>query len=331
MKNQAIKIFSLGCRLNALESEKIRAMLAAADAGPAVIINTCAVTHEAMRQSRQQFRKIARENPGVPIFITGCGATLRPDDFIGATVIPNRDKFNPNAYGISQAAGREPIIAAYEKMQKKGFVQIGDGCDRHCTYCITRILRGPAISFAYDRIAADARALIDNGYEEIILTGVNIADYAGGLAALCRQLLADLPDMRHLTLSSLDPAADIKAIVDLIRVESRMTRHLHLSVQSGCDEILGRMARRHNSARVREITRMGSAVGATFSWDIICGFPGETEKMFAETIALARELKPTSIHAFPFSARPGTPAADMPDQIPRSESKRRVKILQQTA
>jgi threonylcarbamoyladenosine tRNA methylthiotransferase MtaB len=217
------------------------------------------------------------------------------------------------------------VVESFQKMQTKGFVQIGDGCDRHCTYCITRILRGPAVSFPYDRILADARALIDNGYTEIILTGVNIADYGDGLTDLCKKLLADLPDMRHLTLSSLDPAADIESIIDLIQANPRMTRHLHLSVQSGCDAILAKMARRHNAARVREIMTLGR--GITFSWDIICGFPGETEELFDETLNLARELGPTRIHAFPFSARPGTPAADMPDRISRAAAKERVKQM----
>jgi threonylcarbamoyladenosine tRNA methylthiotransferase MtaB len=212
-------------------------------------------------------------------------------------------------------------------MQKKAFVQIGDGCDRHCTYCVTRLLRGGAVSFPYERILADARALLDNGYEEIVLTGVNIADYKGGLAALCGKLLADLPEMRRLGLSSLDPAAEIEAIIELIMRELRMTPHLHLSVQSGSDEILGRMARRHTRGRIREIMSQGRGRAITFSWDIICGFPGETEELFGETLALARELGPTKIHTFPFSARPGTPAADMPDRISRAEAKERVRIL----
>jgi threonylcarbamoyladenosine tRNA methylthiotransferase MtaB len=181
------------------------------------------------------------------------------------------------------------------------------------------------VSFPYEQILADARALIDNGYTEIILTGVNIADYSGGLAKICKQLLSDLPGMEHLTLSSLDPAADIESLIDLIRAEPRMTRHLHLSVQSGCDWVLQKMARRHNAERIRKITKMGQ--GITFSWDIICGFPGETDEMFAETAALARELRPIKIHAFPFSARPGTPAADMPNKLSRAAAKERVRIV----
>ncbi|MDR3208995.1 MAG: MiaB/RimO family radical SAM methylthiotransferase [Rickettsiales bacterium] len=343
MKNQGkIQICALGCRLNALEAEKIRAMLDATGMGRAVVINTCSVTNEAQRQSRQAFHKILRENPGVPIFVTGCGATLKPGDFAGATVVSNEDKFNPAAYGL-RIANREPRVAKYEKMQKKGFVQIGDGCDRRCTYCVTRILRGGAKSFPYDRIMADARALLDNGYEEIVLTGVNIADYNGkgtgkkglDLAGLCRKLLTDLPEMKRLSLSSLDPAADIESIIGLIAGEPRMTPHLHLSVQSGSNEILRRMARRHTRERIREIMSRAPIISCpsslvpdiTFSWDIICGFPGETEEMFDETLALARELRPVKIHAFPFSARPGTPAADMPGKIPRAEAKERVRRL----
>jgi threonylcarbamoyladenosine tRNA methylthiotransferase MtaB len=133
--------------------------------------------------------------------------------------------------------------------------------------------------------------------------------------------------MRRLSLSSLDPAGDLESIINLIGREPRMTRHLHLSVQSGNDEILKKMGRRHNAAQIRDIAKLGAMMGITFSWDIICGFPGETPDMFAETVALAQELRPTKIHAFPFSARPGTLAAEMPDQISRAESKKRAAML----
>jgi threonylcarbamoyladenosine tRNA methylthiotransferase MtaB len=332
MKNQEIKVFSQGCRLNALESEKIRAMLAAADVKSAIIINTCAVTNEALRQSRQQFHKIVRENPNIPVFITGCGATMKPDDFgaTNVTVIPNDQKFNPAAYGIN-TPDSDFKITHFEKMQKKGFVQIGDGCDHHCTYCITRVLRGRAVHFLYNQILNDARALLNNGYEEIILTGVNIADWKGerdteNLLWLCKKLLSDLPEMKHLTLSSLDPASNIEGIIDLIHENPRMSRHLHLSVQSGCDIILAKMARRHTGARIRDIMKYAGQ-DITFSWDIICGFPGETDELFSETFNLANELKPIKIHAFPFSARPDTPAADMPNQVARAISKERVRKL----
>ena len=378
MENQDnIKIFSSGCRLNALESEKIKRMLVAAGVSDAIIFNTCAVTHEALRQSRQQFRKIQRENPTARIFITGCGATMSPDDFAGAIVVPNERKFDLEAYIASDDARRPwdkvapPSVDKFEKMEKKGFVQIGDGCDRHCTYCITRVLRGRAISFPYDQILADAAALVENGYEEIILTGVNIADWelsslrgatatkqsnkkfsadekeqgldwiASSPAAprndgnmvgfplinLCKQLLADLPDIKTLTLSSLDPAADIIGLIEFITTEPRMNRHLHLSVQSGSDEILAKMARRHRVSDLQKIWEFGHKCGIVFSWDIICGFPGETEALFSATLALARELRPIKIHAFPFSARIGTPAFEMPGKISRAESKRRVNML----
>ncbi|MDR1826335.1 MAG: radical SAM protein [Rickettsiales bacterium] len=330
MKNQGIKIISMGCRLNTLESEKIRDMLYRGGIMRAVIINSCAVTNEALRQSRQQFHKAIRENPDVPVFITGCGATLCPDDFIGANVrvIPNKDKFDPSAYGLENASDAAPV-ARFEKMQKKGFVQISDGCDRRCTYCIVSKLRGKAAHFPYERVFIAARALIENGYEEIILTGVNIADWTdgrgNGLAHLCARLLRDLPDMKRLSLSSLDPAADIESLIGLMQTDARMASHLHLSVQSGCDRILAKMGRRHNAARIKGI--MEAAKGVTFSWDIICGFPGETEAEFNETLELARQLKPLKIHAFPFSARPGTPAAAMPGRVARAIAKQRVKKL----
>ena len=330
MKNQeTIKVYSLGCRLNALEAEKIRAMLNASGLSNCVIINTCAVTNEALRQSRQQLHKIIRENPDTKIFVTGCGAELQPLDFKSknVSVISNKDKFNPAAYNIQHA---EYHLSRFVRMREKGFVQIGDGCNRACTYCITRILRGPAVHFPYERILADAKILAENGYKEIILTGVNIADWYEGhntLPNLCKNLLHDLPKIEYLTLSSLDPAADIEKIIELTRQNSRMTKHLHLSVQSGCDKILRPMARRHTAGRIRDIHNLCRAANITVSWDIICGFPGETIELFNETLDLANELKPIKIHAFPFSARPGTPAATMPDQISRAESKKRVKIL----
>jgi len=328
---QKIQIFSSGCRLNALEAEKIRRMLEIGGMRDAIIFNTCAVTNEAIRQSRQQFRKIQRKNPNINIFVTGCGATMKPDEFPGGTVIANKDKMNPSAYGLKayNASHNTTHVTKFEKMEKKGFVQIGDGCDRVCSYCITRILRGPAIHYLYDDILAAAKALVANGYEEIILTGVNIADYNTGLTDLCRKLLADLPKMNTLTLSSMDPAYnDLFGIMDLIAANPRMKRHLHLSAQSCSDEILRRMGRRHNLALVRKIMSYGTNLGITFSWDIICGFPGETDELFAETLGAAMELRPVKIHAFPFSARPGTEAAMFPIQIPRAISKARVKNLE---
>jgi len=330
MKKQAIEIISLGCRLNLLEAEKIRVMLAAAGTRtPAVIINTCAVTKESFQQSQQMVQKAMRKYPDAAIFVTGCGATLSPDDFPGAVVISNTDKLKPSAYGI-KSTGCNYEIRSFEKMQKRGFVAISDGCNRTCTYCITRILRGPAIHYEYGSILKSARALVDNGYEEIFLVGINIADYqeeGRGLVDLCRRLLKDLPEIKQLTMTSIDAAADVIGIIDLMALEPRMTKHIHLSVQSGCDWVLSKMGRRHTVDRVREIMNYGNARGIEFSWDIIVGFPGETEEFFDETLRLVRELKPMQVHSFLFSVRSGTKAAEMPDKVSRAVAKKRLKRL----
>ncbi|MCL2331599.1 MAG: radical SAM protein [Proteobacteria bacterium] len=384
-----IKFLALGCRLNTVEAEKIRAMLADAGAPRAVIVNTCGVTAEAERQSKQAIRRIIRENSGAAVFVTGCAATRAPDDFAaiaGVTrVIVNKDKMNAAAYlcpptasrgadttlalcdspqggsssdrfqlrkvseesttpplggvgarGCGPVGGQDDyvIINKFQTLSK-GFVQIQNGCGHACTYCITRILRGRNVSFPYEQILAQVRALVANGYPEIVLTGVDIAGYkpVGAnnylpLQDLCRALLSDVPGMRRLRLSSLDPGTDLAPLIEIMREHPRMLPHMHLSMQSGSDAILARMGRRHNAQKVRELMEKSTA---SFSWDLICGFPGETQELFDETCALIRALKPIRLHAFPFSPRPGTIAATMPDQVPRAESKRRVNMAAELA
>ena len=435
MQEKNIKILSFGCRLNSLEAEKIKAMLAASAFGSgAIIVNTCAVTAEAERQSRQAVRKIARENPGAAIFITGCAATRSAADYAKipgvAAVIPNKDKFDINAYvgalltpplrGSRQAERSEgkpvggndsrfvsPPTGAQNSAAdspaggeltipnlSKAFVQIQNGCNHSCSYCIVSKLRGKNVSFPYEQILNEVRTAVDNGFYEVVLTGVDIAGYmtttppltghpfakakgnytelfehdtefqnnsiipekqiplrfSEGVASrsddgvvvknfflsdLCEKLLNDVPQLQRLRLSSMDPASpELPKIINLMARQPRMLPHLHLSMQSGSDEILSKMSRRHNVEIVEKLTRYASSLiphPSSFSWDIICGFPGETPELFNETVALARQLKPIHIHAFPFSPRPGTPAATMPGQIDRTESKRRVKIINDLA
>jgi threonylcarbamoyladenosine tRNA methylthiotransferase MtaB len=336
----SINTLSFGCRLNAMECEKIATMLAHWF-DKAIIVNTCSVTAEAERQCAQAIRKTRRENPDAPIFITGCGATRAPEIFekLGV-VISNADKMKLEAYlplprrhpkyissRNSQSGAATPSPA--KGIFSKAFVQVQNGCNWNCTYCITRILRGSAVSFDYDTILDDVRAATANGFFEIVLTGIDIASYPN-LCDLCKRLLTDVPEIRRLRLSSMDPAStEIPKIIELMRCDARMMPHLHLSMQSGSDPILGAMKRRHNAQMVRQI--MQSAPKVSFSWDIICGFPGETDELFNQTAALARELKPIKIHAFPFSPRPGTTAADMPNHIPRNISKQRVKTMTEIA
>ncbi len=337
-----IKTLSFGCRLNAMECDKIKKMLTARGIC-GVIVNTCSVTAEAERQCAQTVRRIARENPGCNIFVTGCGATRNPALFArvpGAVVIPNAEKMNIDAYLTAQSACRAEISGKFdsESHLSKKFIQIQNGCNHDCTYCVTRLLRGPAVSFDYADILADVRAAIDAGFGECVLTGVDAASYVrvydGApflISDLCRRLLADVPELRRLRLSSVDPAVPaIRDIIEQMKTESRFMPHLHLSMQSGSDTILSAMRRRHTANTVRELVRIAGG-RISFSWDIICGFPGETEELFNETLELVRELRPIRIHAFPYSPRPGTVAATMSNQIPRNESKRRVKIITDAA
>ena len=342
MQVKNIKTLSLGCRLNALESEKIQNMLAQY-MNTAIIVNTCAVTAEAERQSGQTVRRIARENPNAPLFITGCAATRNPELFQNipnAVTICNKDKMKPSAY-TGQINIDNPQIDNFHHTDaklSKQFVQIQNGCNHNCAYCITRQLRGGAISFEYDAILADVRRAVTNGYGEIVLTGVDIASYVQKkcgntflLSDLCQQLLHDVPEIKRLRLSSVDPAVpDVKNIIDLILRDPRMMPHMHFSMQSGSDTILRSMGRRHNAQMVRDLVARANGK-ISFSWDIICGFPGETDELFQETLDLVHETRPIKIHAFPFSPRPGTPAATMPNQINRNVSKERVRIINNLA
>ena len=345
-KNNIITL-SFGCRLNALESEKIKKMLYPY-INSAIVINTCAVTAEAERQSGQTVRRIARENPNTPIFITGCAATRNPELFLtipNSVVIDNHNKLKLDRYigQIEQSPcniSSEAFISFKQQDSRlsKQFVQIQNGCNHNCAYCITRQLRGPAVSFDYNEIKKDVQEAVNNGFGEIVLTGVDIASYVKQydgktflISDVCKQLLKDVPEIQRLRLSSVDPAVpDIDNVIDLILSEPRMMPHMHFSMQSGSDTILKAMGRRHNANRVRELVKR--AMGKiTFSWDIICGFPGETEELFNETLNLVCELKPIKIHAFPFSPRPGTPAAVMPGHVNRNISKERVRIINEVA
>lgn len=343
MQEKNIKSLSFGCRLNALECEKIKNIISNC-VDTAVIVNTCAVTAEAERQSAQSVRRVARENPNVPIFVTGCGATRNPALFQqipNTIVIPNSDKMNPAPYidGLAKINTDGKIVKfAHETPElSKQFIQIQNGCNHKCTYCVTRLLRGPAVSFPYENILADARAAVERGFFEIVITGVDSASYAYRdgdkvlfISDVCETLLRDVPEIRRLRISSLDPASpQIFKIIELIHRDNRMMPHLHLSMQSGSDTILSDMARRHNADMVRKI--VAAADGITFGWDIICGFPGETDELFNETLDLARELKTIKIHAFPYSPRPGTTAAVMSNQIPRNISKARVHQITKLA
>lgn len=342
-----IKTFSFGCRLNALECEKIKKMLNSANIC-GVLINTCSVTAEAERQSGQFVRKVARENPNIPIFVTGCGATRNPNMFLdipNTHVILNKDKLNLSEYinVLNKSLNIKyckflPEQDVAENHLSKQFIQIQNGCNHECTYCITRILRGPSVSFEYADILQDVQDGVKNGFNEFVLTGIDAASYIKNyfnkpflISDLCEKLLYDVPGIKRLRLSSVDPAVPaIFDIINLMKTSNRFMPHLHLSMQSGADTILRSMRRRHTADMVRKLVAAADDK-ISFSWDIICGFPGETDELFQETLDLVRELKPIKIHAFPYSVRPGTVAAEMPNQVNRAISKKRVKIITELA
>ena len=335
-----IKTLSFGCRLNALECEKIAKMLSTITDN-VILVNTCSVTGEAERQCAQTVRKLSRENPNAVIFVTGCGATRNHGLFASipnTVIIDNADKMNLDFYLPHIRKSKINVFKDTESKLSKKFVQVQHGCNHDCTYCVTRLLRGPNVSFPYEEILQDVKSAIDQGFYEIVLTGVDTASYVRVennkpflLADLCEKILKDVPEIKHLRLSSIDPASpEVPKIINLMKQDARFMPHLHLSMQSGSDNILKSMRRRHNSQKLMELVKISDNF-VSFSADIICGFPGETEELFQETAQMVRDMNLIHVHAFPYSPRPGTVAAEMPNQINRSVSKQRVKIIDNIA
>lgn len=338
-----IKTLSFGCRLNALECEKISHMLAGI-VDTAIIVNTCSVTGEAERQCAQTVRKLSRENKNAVIFVTGCGATRNPGLFKNiphTLVIDNADKMKLSSYvdaiknaDFDTSCSVIEIFKDNESKLSKKFIQVQNGCNHDCTYCVTRLLRGPNVSFPYNEILADVKKAIKDGFYEIVLTGVDTASYARQeqgkafmLADLCSKILADVPEIKRFRLSSVDPASpQVPRIIELMGQDSRFMPHLHLSMQSGSNTILRAMHRRHDSKKLMELVKLADGK-VSFSADIICGFPGETDELFDETVDMVQKMGLINVHAFPYSMRPGTVAATMPNQINRAISKQRVKKI----
>ncbi len=342
-----IKTLSFGCRLNAVECEKISQMLSHV-VDTAIVVNTCSVTGEAERQCAQTVRKLSRENLNAIIFVTGCGATRNRTLFESIPhtfVIDNADKMNLSVYidALERANfdiknSKIDVFKDNEQKLSKKFIQVQNGCNHDCTYCVTRLLRGAAVSFAYDDILSDVKSAILDGFYEIVLTGVDTASYVRIergkpflLADLCEKLLNDVPEIKHLRLSSIDPASpEVPKIIELMKQEPRFMPHLHLSMQSGSNTILQLMHRRHNSKKLMDLANLADK-HVSLSADIICGFPGESDELFNETVDVVRKMGLIHVHAFPYSPRPGTVAATMPNQIPRNISKQRVKIINEIA
>ena len=340
----SLDIVTFGCRLNIAESEVIRREAAAAGIDNAVVVNTCAVTSEAVKQARQNIRRIRRERPDARIVVTGCAAQAEAATFAAMPevdrVLGNEEKLDARAWRGDARVAVGDIMAATTLTahgvdaidgHTRAFVQVQNGCDHRCTFCIIPFGRGNSRSLPIDDVVAQARRLTCNGYREIVLTGVDITSYRDGeinLGALVKRLLRDVPDIARLRLSSID---SVEADADLfyaIANEPRLMPHLHLSLQAGDDMILKRMKRRHTRgdaiAFCDQVRRLRPDV--VFGADIIAGFPTETEAMFARSLALVEECGLTQLHVFPFSPRPGTPAARMP-QLDRAVVKERAQRL----
>jgi threonylcarbamoyladenosine tRNA methylthiotransferase MtaB len=343
---------TFGCRLNAYESEAIKARAAEAGLSDAVIFNTCAVTAEAVRQSRQAIRKARRENPGAKIIVTGCAAQTEPATYSAMDevdlVLGNAEKLDARTYadfgvGAAERVRVNDIMSVRETASQmvdsfdgraRAFLQVQNGCDHRCTFCIIPYGRGNSRSVPMGAVIDEARRLTDKGYPEIVLTGVDMTSYGAdlpgtpSLGQLVRKLLKMVPEVKRLRLSSIDSIEADADLMAAIAEEERLMPHFHLSVQAGDDLILKRMKRRHLRADTiafcDEVRRLRP--NAAFGADLIAGFPTETEEMFQQTMNLVDEAGLSMLHVFPFSARKGTPAARMP-QVDKTAAKDRARRL----
>jgi len=352
-----VKIVTFGCRLNAYESEVMRAQARAAGLENAVIVNTCAVTAEAERQARQAIRRARREHPGARLIVTGCSAQIDPNAYARMAevdqVLGNEEKLKVESFRAeSFLAGSAPRVAVDDIMsvtetaahliegfegRARAFVQVQQGCDHRCTFCIIPFGRGNSRSVPLGEVTAQVRKLVEGGTHEVVLSGVDLTSYGGdlpgtpSLGQMARRLLAAVPDLQRLRLSSVDAVELDGDLLRLIAEEPRLMPHLHLSLQSGDDMILKRMKRRHSRADAialcDEVRRRRPDV--VFGADLIAGFPTETEAMFENTAALVADCGLTYLHVFPYSPRPGTPAARMP-QVPVQIRKARAARLRDT-
>src|SRR6266403_164570 len=362
----SVEIVTFGCRLNAFESEVILHEAESAGLNDPVVINSCAVTNEAVAQARQSIRRLKRERPELRIVVTGCAAQIEPRMFAGMAevdrVVGNDDKMRGEAWraartaldagaGFGIAASGKIAVAdimavrelaphlvdGFQKGLPRVFVQVQNGCDHRCTFCIIPFGRGHSRSVPMGAVVSQVRALVERGHAEIVLTGVDLTSYGADLPGtpklgmLTKQILRHVPDLKRLRISSIDQVEVDRDLLDVIADDERLMPHLHLSLQSGDDLILKRMKRRHSRrqavqfcAQVRRL-RPDIALGA----DIIAGFPTETEEMFKRSKDLVEACGLTFLHVFPYSPRPGTPAARMP-QVSGEVIKQRAKRLRAT-
>jgi len=348
----SVRLVTMGCRLNAYESEVMRGHAAAAGLDDAIIVNTCAVTAEAVRQAVQTIRKLRRESPRARIIVTGCAAQIEPERFADMpevdAVVGNADKMRADTFR-SLRLDDSPRVQVNDIMsvretahamidgfgsRARAYVQVQNGCDHRCTFCIIPFGRGPSRSVPAGEVVAQVRRLVEAGYPEIVLTGVDMTSYgrdlpgAMTLGMLVRHTLRHVPELKRLRLSSIDQVEADAHLMDAIAQEPRLMPHLHLSLQSGDDMILKRMKRRHLRADAirfcREVRRLRPDM--VFGADLIAGFPTETDAMFDGSLGLVEDCELTFLHVFPYSRRTGTPAARMP-QVSGPEIKARAARL----
>jgi threonylcarbamoyladenosine tRNA methylthiotransferase MtaB len=358
----SVDVVTFGCRLNAYEGEVIRRQAQAAGLSDTLIVNTCAVTAEAVRQSRQAIRRLKREHPATRIVVTGCASQTEPETFANmpevALVLGNEEKLSAASWRAhGDVLARASLLAAEEKVavndimavtdtaahlidglegRARAFVQVQNGCDHRCTFCIIPYGRGNSRSVPMGEVVAQVRRLCTRGYREVVLTGVDLTGYGANLpgapklGTLVKQILKHVPELPRLRLSSIDSVEADRDLLDAFASDGRLMPHLHLSLQAGDDLILKRMKRRHLRADAiafcETVRRLRPDV--VFGGDIIVGFPTESEDMFARSLDLVDACGLTHLHVFPFSPRPGTPAARMP-QIRREVVKARARRLRE--
>jgi len=348
------KTLTFGCRLNSFESEIITDLAKKADLGDVLIVNSCAVTGEAVRQTRQAIRKARRENPDRKIIVTGCAAQTEGRTFGDMAevdlVIGNDDKLRADTYlqmsldkSLNDKVQVNDIMSVRETAshmiegmdgRTRAFVQVQNGCDHRCTFCIIPFGRGPSRSVPMGAVVEQVKKLVGNDYREIVLTGVDTTSYGSDLPGtqtlgkLVQQILRHVPDLQRLRISSIDSIEADEALFESM-AEKRLMPHLHLSLQSGDDMILKRMKRRHLRADSEEFVAKARSIrpDMVFGADIIAGFPTETEEMFENSLSMIKELNLIYTHIFPYSKREGTPAARIPDQVEKSVAKRRAALL----
>ncbi|PJI39989.1 MAG: tRNA (N(6)-L-threonylcarbamoyladenosine(37)-C(2))-methylthiotransferase MtaB [Rhizobium sp.] len=354
-----IDVITFGCRLNTYESEVMRAEAAKAGLDDAILVNTCAVTGEAVRQARQAIRRARRENPKTRIIVTGCAAQTDAAGFAAMpevdAVLGNEEKLKADNYralpdfgvgadeklrvnDIMSVTETAPQLVGHIDGHVRAFLQVQNGCDHRCTFCIIPFGRGNSRSVPMGAVVDQARKLVENGYREVVLTGVDATSYGADLPGrptlglLAKTLLKQIPEIARLRLSSIDGIEADRHLFDLIADEPRFMPHLHLSLQHGDDMILKRMKRRHSRADAlafaEQVRRLRPQI--SFGADMIAGFPTETEEMAENSASLADAIGIAQLHVFPYSPRPGTPAARMP-QHDRRLVKERAARLRQTA